>query len=71
METVTKENITPFTWDHSNSLQSDNVEDIVKINNFLMIELELTINNKTIRRLKYHSVYLLNNAKHSMQNIPN
>ena len=46
-EIVTKVNIASFTRDHSTTLKSDNVENIGKIENFLMIEAEL-IKKKTI-----------------------
>ena len=52
---------------HTTSLQSDNVEDIYEINNSLLIEAELTINNKTIVQLKDYSVYLLNDARYILQ----
>ena len=62
------ENITSFTRYHSNSLQSDNVDNIGEINNFLMIEAQLT---KIIGQLRYDSVYLLNDAKYIMSDGPN
>ena len=46
--TVTKENFTQFTRDHITSLESENVENIFEINNYLVIEAELT---KTIKQL--------------------
>ena len=61
------ENITSFTRYHSNSLQSDNVDNIGEINNFLMIEAQLT---KIIGQLRYDSVYLLNDAKYILQDKP-
>ena len=60
-----------FKRDHITSLQSDNVENIGEKNNLLMIEAELKNNNKTIGQLKDDSVYLLNYAKHIMQDWPN
>ena len=45
-ETVTKENITSPTRYHTISLQSDNVEDIGWIIYSLIIEAEVTKNNK-------------------------
>ena len=70
-ETVTKESIAQFTRDHSTSIQSDNVEDIGEINNFLMIESEITNNNKTVGQLKDGFVCILNYVKHIMQDSHN
>ena len=70
-ETVTKENVTYFTRYDSTSLQYDNVEDIGEINKLLMIEVELTKNDKTIVKLKDNSLYLLKYVKHIIQDRPN
>ena len=64
-----KEKIKSATRNHTTSLQPDNVEDIGYIKNPLIIEAEVTKNNKKIRQLKYYSVYLLNGAKHILQDI--
>ena len=56
-----------LTRDCGNSLQSDHVEDIGEIDNFLMIEAELTKQNV---QLEDDYVYLLKNGKDIMQDIP-
>ena len=56
-----------MTWDHTTSLQSDNVKDISEIKESLMVEAEVTKNNKTIGKLEYDSLYLLNDAKNILQ----
>ena len=43
---MTKENIRSLKRDHTNSFQSDNVEDIGIFNSSLMIEAGLTKSNK-------------------------
>ena len=56
--------------DHTNLLQSDSVENMYEINHLLMIKEEVIKNNTTIRQLKDHSVYILNDVKYILHGKP-
>ena len=49
-ETNKRENITLFTRDRTSPLQSDNFEYVGEINKALMIESEVTLNNKKLEK---------------------
>ena len=61
-KTVTKENNISLARNPTASLISGNVEHSDKINTWLMIEADVTKDEKTIGQLKYYSVFLLNDV---------
>ena len=67
---VTKENNIQLTRDPTASLLSDNVGYLDKVFTSLIIEVDVTIQNKTIRKLKDDYVFLFNDMETTFHDKP-